>query len=68
MALYVLEPFILDELDRSECDLNQVMFEGAFPPVVVRGTTPARWYRNYVATYLERDVRLINKALPDDLT
>lgn len=62
VALYVLEPFTVLELDRTDRDLNQVMLEGAFPPVLTRPTTPSRWYRNYVTTYLERDVRLIKNV------
>jgi predicted AAA+ superfamily ATPase len=33
------------------------LFTGLFPPVHDRGLDPVAWFRNYVQTYLERDVR-----------
>jgi hypothetical protein len=32
---------------------------GWYPPVIDRRLDPELWYENYIATYLERDVRLI---------
>lgn len=35
----------------------EVFFRGSYPPVHDRGLDPTGWCRNYVQTYLERDVR-----------
>lgn len=39
--------------------LEQVLSEGLYPPVLDRNLEAATWYRNYVDTYVERDVRQI---------
>jgi predicted AAA+ superfamily ATPase len=36
------------------------MRRGWYPPVIDRQLDPDLWYENYIATYLERDVRLID--------
>jgi len=38
-------------------DLATTLHRGAFPALFDRPLQPADWYANYVATYLERDVR-----------
>lgn len=38
-------------------DLASALHRGAFPALFDRPLEPADWYANYVATYLERDVR-----------
>jgi hypothetical protein len=63
VALFSLSPFSMEELNRSNQSLNQLLFEGAFPPVLVPPSPePGNWYRNYVATYLERDVRTVTNV------
>ncbi len=37
--------------------LWEVLFRGLYPAVRGRGLDPTAWFRNYVQTYLERDVR-----------
>jgi len=37
--------------------LEQMLWGGFFPRVHARALDPSRWYRDYVTTYLERDVR-----------
>lgn len=42
-------------------DLGTALFKGGFPALYDRRLPPSDWFSNYVATYLERDVRqLIN--------
>jgi predicted AAA+ superfamily ATPase len=36
------------------------LFRGGFPEVLARPSTMATWFRSYVQTYLERDVRAIS--------
>lgn len=37
--------------------LDEVLFQGAYPALFDRDLLPDDWFPNYVATYLERDVR-----------
>jgi len=37
--------------------LLDLMFAGGYPELHARGLDPVRWFSDYVATYLERDVR-----------
>ncbi len=55
-----LLPFAADELGAAGIlpkTLEQMLYQGAFPPLYDRQLAPADWFPNYVATYLERDVR-----------
>lgn len=41
--------------------LGQLMFQGGYPALYDRSIAPADWFSNYIATYIERDVRqLVN--------
>ena len=40
--------------------LGQAMLAGSYPRIFDRGLDPSEWLRSYVATYIERDVRLIS--------
>jgi len=42
---------------RLPTDLGTALFKGGFPALYDRRLPPADWFSNYVATYLERDVR-----------
>jgi hypothetical protein len=63
VGLVQLLPFAWSELDigTSKCSVEVAMWRGQYPPVIDRGVPPGRWYADYMATYIERDVRrLIN--------
>jgi len=38
-------------------DLHAALFQGAYPALYERDVSPQDWFANYIATYLERDVR-----------
>jgi len=60
IAIVSLLPFSLPELqavDRAPGSLETLLHTGLYPPIHDRGIDPGGWYGNYVATYLERDVR-----------
>ncbi len=62
IALLHLLPPSLDELlrfDEAPKDLWQVVWTGAFPRIHHRGLDPRPWLADYVATYLQRDVRQV---------
>ncbi len=61
-SMLTLLPFSLGELqsaDRAPATVDQLLYAGLFPPVHDRPVEPAVWLQDYVATYLERDVRQI---------
>ena len=63
-SLLTLLPFSLSELKNAKWspeNTDALLHQGLFPPIHDRRLNPTHWLRDYVATYLERDVRqLIN--------
>jgi hypothetical protein len=63
VGLVHLLPFSLGELGRAAAprSVEDLLWRGLYPPVIDRGVPPATWYADYMATYVERDVRqLVN--------
>lgn len=60
-ALLNLLPLSLSELSRyqptSVSDENQVMYTGLLPRIYYEQQQPTKAYRNYLQTYVERDIR-----------
>jgi predicted AAA+ superfamily ATPase len=55
-----LLPFAAAELAgvaRLPARLEEALLQGGYPPLFDRDLAPQDWFPNYVATYLERDVR-----------
>lgn len=55
-----LLPLSADELagvSRQPHSLEAMLWQGGYPALYDRDLSPADWFPNYVATYLERDVR-----------
>jgi predicted AAA+ superfamily ATPase len=60
IAVVPLLPFSLGELqavDQAPATLEALLFQGLYPPIYDRGLDATIWYKNYVLTYVERDVR-----------
>lgn len=63
-AILHLLPFSLEERKQSgiwERDLWLDVFRGGYPRIYDRELDPARWYADYVTTYVERDVRQVKE-------
>ena len=61
-ALLELLPLSLEEVRRfpdPPTDILDLLFRGTAPAIYDRGLSPDDWYPSYVATYVERDVRMI---------
>jgi uncharacterized protein len=61
-GLLTLLPPSLDELQafpNAPTDLYHLLWQGAYPRIYDRGIPPHQWLADYVATYLQRDVRQI---------
>lgn len=57
-----LLPFTLHELQIGNVapkNLETLLFTGLYPPIYDRDIPPASWHSDYIATYIERDVRQI---------
>lgn len=58
-----LLPFSMQELhqlpDNNELNLDQQILKGFYPRIYKHNIEPQRFYRDYVQTYLERDVKLL---------
>lgn len=60
VGLVQLLPFSLPELagaGKLPDRLDELLWQGGYPPLYDRPLSPDLWFPNYVATYLERDVR-----------
>jgi uncharacterized protein len=69
IALLTLLPLSITELKADTLlprDAEELMFKGAYPRIYAHNVNPITWYRDYIETYLERDVRQI--ANVKDLT
>lgn len=63
VGLLHLLPFALDELGTKHAPrtVEELLWQGLYPLVIDRGIPPPTWYADYMATYVERDVRqLVN--------
>lgn len=63
-AILHLLPFSLEERRQTEGWVNDLwvdVFRGGYPRIHDRGLDPARWYADYVTTYVERDVRQVKE-------
>jgi predicted AAA+ superfamily ATPase len=61
-AFLTLLPFSTEELKtagRLPPDPFEAMVKGFYPPLYDREVSPYDWYTNYIASYVERDVRSI---------
>lgn len=61
-AVLQLLPLSLEEYEGfgiPQQDLFRVLFAGGYPRIHDRGIAPQRWLADYLATYVERDVRQI---------
>jgi len=61
-AILHLLPPSLGELARfpeAPRDLFSTLFLGAYPRIHDQGIPPARWLADYLATYIQRDVRMV---------
>lgn len=57
-----LLPLALEEMQAGAClpdSLDRLLLQGSYPAIYQRELAAGDWFPNYVATYLERDVRQI---------
>lgn len=62
VAVCTLLPFSLEEIGSINTyaeSLEMMLFRGMYPRIFADGSDPIDWYASYIATYVERDVRLV---------
>ncbi|GET33752.1 ATPase [Prolixibacter bellariivorans] len=60
VAYLFLLPLSLAEIStQGKQDNNQSLFKGGYPALYNESVEPAKFYANYIRTYIERDVRLL---------
>ncbi len=59
-GIVTLLPFSLEEIAKNkDFDLNDYIFTGFYPRIYDQNIRPNSFYKSYLNTYLERDIRLI---------
>jgi predicted AAA+ superfamily ATPase len=61
-SMLTLLPFSLAELQQAKrvpASVDELLYTGLFPPIYDRMIEPHIWIQDYIATYMERDVRQI---------
>ncbi len=64
-AVHCLLPLSRGEIIRFQqhpVKLEEALFSGSYPRVFDAGLDPADWFRSYVATYVDRDMRMISNV------
>ncbi len=62
ISLQTLLPLSIEELSQAEHlpeRLSTFLFKGGYPSLYAQKREPNDWYKGYIQTYVERDVRLI---------
>ena len=63
VGMVELLPFALQEVQQARCapqTVDQLLLKGLYPPLYDRPLRPENWFKSYVQTYVERDVRQIS--------
>ncbi len=61
VELFPLNAGEMAAVNKLPDSLGQLLFQGGYPALYDRPIAPADWFSNYIATYIERDVRrLVN--------
>ena len=70
VALLELLPLSLHELKSVQLlpsKMEDMLFKGNYPRIYQHAVNPTDWYRNYIQTYIERDVRQIKNITQLDV-
>lgn len=67
VAIFNLLPLSFDELRNasmdSNMDITEILYRGLYPKLYSSGADTEFWYKNYINTYLEKDVRQIKQVI-----
>ena len=61
VGITTLLPFSAQEMRVFDLNLAETLFTGGYPRIYDQSIRPGTFYRNYVATYIEKDIRQITQ-------
>jgi len=61
-----LLPFSYKEISKIENDINEIIFKGSYPRIYDQNIRPDVFYKNYISTYIEKDIRQIKQITKID--
>ena len=61
-----LLPFSSVELKEFETNLDNLLFAGSFPRIYDQNIRPDAFYKNYISTYIEKDIRALKNVVKLD--
>lgn len=62
VSIHTLLPLSIYELDQNNLladEVEKILYKGCYPAIYAKGIPPTQLYKNYLQTYIERDVRLL---------
>jgi len=63
-----LLPFSTDEIFKfKNITIEELLFTGCYPRIYDKNIRPSVFYKNYISTYIEKDVRLLKNITKRDL-
>ena len=62
-----LLPFSIKELENLKIDKSDLIFNGFYPRIYDQNIRPSTFYKNYISTYIEKDLRQIKKVMKLDV-
>jgi len=62
-----LLPFSIQELSNGKQSLDSHIFMGSYPRIYDQNIRPEVFYKNYISTYIEKDIRQIKQVTKLDL-
>ncbi len=61
-----LLPFSIEEISELSLSLEQLIFSGFYPRIHDKGIRPRTFYKNYLETYIEKDIRQLKNITKID--
>lgn len=61
-----LLPFSYKEISHLDMNIEELIFKGSYPRIYDQNIRPSVFYKNYIATYIEKDIRQIKQITKID--
>ena len=66
VGLTRLLPFTWYEMKGFDVGIHELLFSGSYPRIYDQGIRPETFYKNYISTYIEKDIRRIKQITKID--